>query len=137
MQDFIAWTEEQARRLRAHDAEIDWDALAEAIEGAGRSEARAYKSSLRLICHHLLVWLHQPGRRSHSWRATITTERVRAQDIEEASPSLKAKRATTFTRAYAQARRIAADETGLPIGTFPAAPPFTAAEVLDMDFWLN
>ncbi len=137
MQDFITWTEEQARRLRAHDAAIDWDALAEEIEDMGRSEAGAYKSTLRLICHRLLVWIHQPERRSNSWRVTITTGRVRVGDIEESSPSLKAKRTETFARVYAQARHIAADETGLPIGTFPAAPPFTAAEALDMDFWLN
>ncbi|MCB1883629.1 MAG: DUF29 domain-containing protein [Geminicoccaceae bacterium] len=135
MEDFVVWTEEQGRRLRARDGGIDWEAIAEEIEGMGRSETSAYKSALRLICHHLLKWIHQPERRSNSWRATITTARLRVQDIEDDSPSLRARREEIFAQAYGKARRIAADETGLPVGTFPEAPPFTVAEALDEDCW--
>ena len=133
--DFITWTEEQGRRLRARDGAIDWEAIAEEIEGMGRSETSAYKSALRLICHHLLKWVYQPERRSNSWRATITTARLRALDIEDDSPSLRARREEVFAQAYANARRIAADETGLPIATFPAEPQFGVDEALDEEFW--
>jgi hypothetical protein len=33
------------------------------------------------------------------------------------------------------ARRDAADETGLPLATFPEACPWPIAHVLDEDFW--
>jgi hypothetical protein len=33
------------------------------------------------------------------------------------------------------AREDAADETGLPLATFPEVCPWTPAQVLDVDFW--
>jgi hypothetical protein len=41
-QDFFAWTQEQARILRARGTRgLDWDNLAEEIESMGRRPARA------------------------------------------------------------------------------------------------
>ena len=37
--------------------------------------------------------------------------------------------------AYRRARRDAADDTGLPLATFPEACPWPVAQVLDEDFW--
>jgi hypothetical protein len=35
---------------------------------------------------------------------------------------------------YRKARDLAADETSLPLETFPAKPPFTIEEVLDTHY---
>jgi hypothetical protein len=37
--------------------------------------------------------------------------------------------------AYRHAREDAADETGLPLATFPEACPSSIAQVRDQDFW--
>ena len=37
--------------------------------------------------------------------------------------------------AYRRARRDAADDTGLPLATFPETCPWPVAQVLDEDFW--
>jgi len=41
----------------------------------------------------------------------------------------------TLQEEYAEARQRASDETGLPLATFPPVCPWTAEEVLDVDFW--
>ncbi len=58
-QDFVAWTEKQARELRALSANrwngpLDLDNLAEEIEDLGRSQRHACESLLEQIIIHLL-----------------------------------------------------------------------------------
>ena len=58
-QDFVAWTEKQARELRALGASrwngpLDLDNLAEEIEDLGRSQRHACDSLLEQIIIHLL-----------------------------------------------------------------------------------
>jgi hypothetical protein len=43
--------------------------------------------------------------------------------------------AERLATAYRHAREDAADETGLPLATFPEACPWPLAQVLDEDFW--
>ena len=38
---------------------------------------------------------------------------------------------------YTAARENAADETNLPLATFPAECPFTTEQLLDGDYWLD
>jgi len=58
-QDFVAWTEKQARELRALSANrwngpLDLDNLAEEIEDLGRTQRHACESLLEEIIIHLL-----------------------------------------------------------------------------------
>ena len=45
---------------------LDWDNLAEEIEGMGKSQRREVFARLKLICQHLLKWQHQRSDRSRS-----------------------------------------------------------------------
>ena len=135
-QDFQAWLENQAEKLRARaHNEIDWDNLAEEIDSVGRSERRELRNRLVLLVHHLLKWQFQPGRRSESWRITISEQRIWIPGIIDTSPSLKDYPDTIFADAYAEGRQRAIDETGLSAKTFPATPPFSIDQMLDSRFF--
>ena len=130
--DFHAWTVEQARLLRAGDIDgVDLANIVEEIETLGRSECAAVRSAYRLIALHLLKLIVQKERASRSWYGTIARERGNAASLLEDSPSLKPQRVELFARAYQEARREAAAETGLPLSAIPAVPPFTLEQLLD------
>jgi hypothetical protein len=101
----------------------------------GRSDRRELQNRLAVLLAHLLKWEWQPEARSKSWRATIREQRRRIAQLLEESPSLHAALPTILPKAYAEAREVAADETELPIETFPAICPYTADELLDPGFW--
>jgi len=135
-QDPHAWYFRQAALLRAgRVAEADVIHIAEELEDLGRSEAKELRSSLQLICSHLLKWQRQPEKRSKSWTDTVERERDNAALSLEENPSLKTKLPELFTKAFMLARREAARETGLPLHVFPAEPPFSLDDVLTPD-WL-
>ena len=46
------------------------------------------------------------------------------------NPSLKFKANDIFAEAYADARLVAAAETGLPTKTFPPTPPFSRLQAV-------
>ncbi len=71
-----AWYFRQAALLRAgRVAEADVIHIAEELEDLGRSEAKELRSSLRLICRHMLKCLQQPNKRSKSGIDTMARER--------------------------------------------------------------
>lgn len=139
--DFWLWTQEQAARLR-RTAELrpnlpealDWGNLAAEVESLGSSLSRELLSRYRVLLAHLLKWLHQPARRSRSWRATIRTQRDEIESLLDGNSSLAARREEQLHRAYPKARALASDETGLPPETFPAECPFALEQVEDHDF---
>lgn len=133
--DFFRWTTEQAELLRhGRFAEADLAHIIEEIESLGRSEKRELGSAYRLICLHLLKMLFQPSHATRSWLNTIVRERNIVESVLDDSPSLKSRRAALLVTAYRQARKEAAAETGLPLATFPEAPPFTIAQIEADDF---
>ena len=134
-QDFFAWVEEQVGALRSGQTHrLDIENLAEEIEDTGRSQRRAVKSALIIILGHLLKYRYQPDRRTNSWRATIREHRRRVRDELADSPSLRPYIERILDDCYQDAREAAADESGLPIVTFPAACPFALEQVLDRNF---
>lgn len=133
--DFALWAEAQARALaegRARD--LDWDHLAEEIDSLGRAQKNEIASRLRILIAHLLKWAHQPEKRSHSWQTTIGEQRTHIRGLIETSPSLQAYPESMFAAAYERGRRLAAQETRMPLDRFPAQPEFDAAEALDDGF---
>lgn len=133
--DFYAWTYEQAELLRlGRFREADLPNIIEELETLGRTERRALVSSYRLVTMHLLKWVFQASHRSRSWTNTIRRERRNIEVTERESPSLRADAAAILREAYAQAREDAADETELPLSTFPAECPWTLTEVRDLGF---
>jgi hypothetical protein len=139
--DFYGWAMEQAEALRQAarldlntPKALDWENLAEEIESLGRSDARELYVRYVQLLLHLLTWVHQSSKRTRRWRSTIREQRQRITVLLHESPGLKPSEAETFVRAYADARELAADQTGLPLATFPETCPFTIGQTMDPDF---
>ncbi len=134
-EDFLVWTEETARLLRAgrFDA-LDIEHLAEEIEDMGKSEKHELHTRLRTLIQHLLKWKHQAGNRSTSWRVTINDQRVEIEYVLGESPSLRPTLPQAIAKVYPQAVKGASLETGLAPETFPGTCPFTPQQILNEDF---
>jgi hypothetical protein len=133
--DFHAWTEEQARLLRAGlTAEADLPHIAEEIETLGASERRELESQIKVLLQHLLQWQHEPDARSTGWAGTIAEQRDQLDSLLRQSPSLRRLVPEYVGFAYPKARRAAALETGLDREVFPAECPFAGEDALDPDF---
>lgn len=134
--DFYAWTIEQAALLRGGKWHaLDVANLIEEIESLGNRQRKEIRSRLRRLVMHLLKWRYQPTHRTPSWRRTIRTQRLEIDDELGDSPSLRPQVPALLQRAYPGARTLAADETGLPLATFPEVCPWAHEQVLDEDFW--
>ncbi len=84
--DWYAWTEDQARTLRAWPVglrpnALDIEHIAEEIEGLGKERRAQVKGLMRGLVEHLLKleFLDRPDSRAH-WRAEVRTFR---QDIAD------------------------------------------------------
>lgn len=133
--DFFAWSQEQARLLRAVRPEgIDWGNAAEELESLGRSNKTEIRNRMVVLLMHLLKWEFQPGKRKDGWLTSIGQQRIWIEGLIEASPSLHAFPAEVLAWSYVRARRMAAEETKLPIELFPLASPYTAERALDVTF---
>jgi Domain of unknown function DUF29 len=133
--DFFAWTQEQARILRARGTlGLDWDNLAEEIDSMGRRDRRDLESHLRRIIHHLLKWQVQPERRGRSWRDTLIEQRRQAEKLLKESPSLRSQLVELRDEAYPDAVRDAVSDSGLRPQTFPSNCVFSIDQILDPDY---
>ena len=115
--DFVAWTEEQAARIRAAAGThpnllIDWDRVAEEIEDLGKSTARELQSRLTTIIEHLLKLQHSPAEEPRAgWIETVVRARTEAEGLMEESPSLRARLGVFLSRA----NRAAAKAVGMAL----------------------
>jgi Domain of unknown function DUF29 len=135
--DFYLWTQQQAALLRQRLlSAVDVENLAEEIESMGKSDRRSVESHLFIILTHLLKWQYQPRRRGNSWRLSIRNGRRDVERLLKDSPSLKWQLPDLAIGEYPGARLEAADETGLPLATFPESCPFTIEQVTG-DYWPN
>ncbi len=133
--DFFAWTEEQARLLRAGDfSQLDAANIAQEMEDTGRSIRRELRSRLSLLIMHLLKWQCQPGYRSASWSATIREQRAQIAELLDESPSPKSVPTQHLPQLYAAAVTKTVRDTGLPETAFPPQCRFTPDQILSTDF---
>lgn len=133
--DFYSWLMEQARLLREGQWQaLDRDNLAEEIESLGREQFNKLASALRVLLLHMLKWDHQPDLRSRSWAVSIANRRIEIEDVLEDNPSLRPRIAEATTRAYRQARILAARETGLNEDAFPTACPYSWQDINSREF---
>ena len=135
-QDIVAWSQEQARFIRAGRFDLlDLEHIADEIDDVGKSEARELESRMAILIGHLLKYQYQPKRRSTSWALTIKEQRKRILLRLKRTPSLKAFfiEDERFDDAYLDGRLIAEKETGLD--DFPVTCPWSIDEVLSAD-WL-
>jgi len=133
--DFYLWTQDIIQQLREKNlAESELEHLIEEIESMGKREQRELRSRLIVLLIHLLKWQYQPGKQSHSWRSTISEQRICLEELLEDSPSLKPFLPEVFTKCYQKARIKAAAETGIRQDIFPIESPFSIEETLDFDY---
>lgn len=133
--DFFAWTQEQARLLRAGELVlVDAANVAEEIDDMGRSIRRELRRRLTVLTMHLLKWQCQPGHRSRSWSGTIREQRGQVAELLQESPSLGPLLGEQLGKIYGAAVEKAVLDTGLPESSFPAECPFTPEQILASDF---
>jgi hypothetical protein len=133
--DFVRWVDTTVEQLRTQNyACVDWANLIEEIEDMSRRERKSLKSNLVVILLHLLKWQYQPEHRSGSWRGSIREHRRRVNDDLKDSPSLVPYLQEVFAECYANACEQAADETGLPLETFPLECPYTPEQSLNSEY---
>jgi Domain of unknown function DUF29 len=133
--DFADWIATTAGQLRAKNfASVDWENLLEEIDAMGRRERQSLESNLVIVLLHLLKWQHQPERRSGSWKGSVREHRRRLRRDLQDSPSLKPYFRDIIPTAYSDARSAAADETGLPLHTFPEECQYSVEQLLDSEF---
>ena len=137
-EDFYAWALDQAARLRAQAAlrpnePLDWENLAEEIEGLARSDWRACASLLEQILIHLLKLAFSTAEepRGH-WRKEVASFRLDLEDL--LTPALRRALEADLDRRWARAVRrleIASQdvEPGLA-ARLPASCPWSFEEVV-------
>jgi hypothetical protein len=133
--DLYAWTQAQADALRAKQWEaLDLDHLAEEIESLGVKQRHAVDSHLRILLLHLLKWVYQPTQSWPSWLRGIDARHELNWRLSR-NLSLRSKLPVSLAWAYPRAKQLAAQDTGLPLATFPATCPWSLEQLLDEDFW--
>ena len=135
--DFYLWTQQQAALLRQGEfnrVDLDLANIAEEIESMGRREKHSIRSYLFNVIMHLLKWQYQPERRGTSWKLSIRNGRDQIAWQIKDSPSLRPQLEGLLAEVYPSARRNAADETGLPLTTFPEQCPFTVEQITG-EYW--
>jgi hypothetical protein len=142
-QDFYAWTQEQAARLAARDADgLDFDHLAEEITSLGKSEQRQLYDRLIVLLEHLLklsiahaslLYVYERNRRGG--QVSCRTQRARLAKVLRDNPSLTPTVPDELTDAYVVARLEAAQALGIDEALIPAPCPWSVDQVLDPDFF--
>jgi hypothetical protein len=115
-QDFIGWTEQQARVLRDAAAQgsnlsLDWANLIEEVESLGRSERRALGSEVKRIIQHLLKLEFSPAMEPRAnWVTTVDNARDEIEALLVSDPGLKPRLADIIGEAAPRAAKSAARE---------------------------
>jgi len=156
-QDFYAWATEQARQLRAAGKALDdparqpdglptalrtldWQNLAEEIEGLARRDRRELASRIATIVEHLAKLQFSPAQEPRTaWIETIGRSRREIRDLLVDNPSLRRQVAGLLRENAADALHLAA-RLLLERGEAAAAsavrvgPSYTPEQVLE-DWW--
>jgi hypothetical protein len=112
-QDFIGWTEQQARLLREAAATsnlgLDWTNLIEEVEGLGRSQYHALARQIRRIILHLLKLEVSPAAGPRAgWEESIADARAEAASLLRRDPGLKSRLPGIIAEEWHDATRQAA-----------------------------
>jgi hypothetical protein len=136
-QDFVLWIDETVKQLHDRDLEqIDWKHLIEEIEELGREQRHKVDSYLVQLLIHLLIynyWEAEKVRCQQGWENEIDNFRLELELLLE-SKTLYNYYLQRIDELYPKARRRAIHKTKLPPALFPETCPFTAEQLLDIQF---
>src|SRR5947209_12641386 len=111
-QDETAWLEAMAERIRLGRLdEVDYPNLAEYLADMARRDRREVESRLAVLLAHALKGVHQPDRRSGSWRGTIVEQRQELEGLVGRGV-LRNHAEAVLADVYRKAVERAAAETG-------------------------
>jgi hypothetical protein len=117
--DETAWLELTAELVRdGRFDQLDPETLAEYLLDMAKRDRREVYSRLVVLLAHLLKWEYQLDQRPRSWQATILEQQRELRQLLE-SGTLRNHALAVLADAYADARKQASAETGLPRTTFP------------------
>ncbi|NEX22611.1 DUF29 domain-containing protein [Thiorhodococcus mannitoliphagus] len=142
--DYAQWAQRNAELLRARRfEEFDIEHLLEELSDLSKSDRRELHSRLLALIAHLLKWQYQLPTLAErwrefdgsSWRATIVEQHEQLADLLRESPGLKTTLRAAIAAAHPGAVRLAHKETRLPVDRFPAACPYSSAQIFDDDFY--
>ncbi len=146
--DIVTWAEEQAAAVRALAERpelsnaLDWENVAEEIEGVGRSVIQGVESMLSLVLIHLIKYISAPMAQSTgSWRTEVVIFQATARRSYKAAMrqridwddlwSTAVKAADVSLRSFGD--RLV---DGLP-ERLPFTPEELTSKTFDMDFALE
>jgi len=128
------WIEAQIEALRTGQTDqLDRPHLIEYLTEMTIRDRRELRSRLAVLLIHLLKARFQPGRLTRSWVDTILEQQSEVREILADTPSIGRHAPELLAKAYDEAVRRAARQTGLPRATFPTACPWTLEEALAFD----
>ncbi|MGU3540537.1 DUF29 domain-containing protein [Methylobacterium sp. A54F] len=133
--DLTAWYEAQALALRdGRFGDLDHERLSGLIGELAAERRQALRAHLGIVLTALLRWAEQVDLRNGSWAASINIQRYRIAAILAENPGLVPRLPVVIAAAYPEARARAVLESDLPDDSFPAACPFTDAEILRVGY---
>ena len=140
--DFLAWTSDQARRLRAlarsgSNVDLDLPHVAEEVDDMGRSQIQAVESLVANVIAHLLKIEHASASQPHAhWRVEIAAWRGDIAARLDDSPSIRGR--LDLERAYRRAAaivRISLREHEGRTVDLPELCPFALERILDQSWY--
>ncbi len=113
-EDFVRWTEVQAKALRdaaqaGANLPLDWENLAEEVEDLGKSRRSEMNSRIAIIIEHLLKLECSPASNPRrGWIRTVARERLHVEDVLKENPSLRRETADAVEAGMRRAMKLVA-----------------------------
>lgn len=129
--DFVAWALHQADSLKHQRINyLDFENIAEEIEGLAKKHKRELKKRLIKLMAHLLKWEYQPEMRCKSWSSTIYEQRSEIEDLLSDNPSMRSLVSENWAACFEKSVEDVLLEIGLYTITLPSICPWNEEEVL-------
>ncbi len=137
-QDYCLWLQETYQLLdQAQLDQLDLEHLKEEILSLGNEQRRKVDSYLRQLLIHLLLyqyWDAEKARCRKGWQTEIDNFRFELELLLK-SKTLYNYFLQEIDKIYLKAKRQAIRKSELSAGLFPESCPFSAAELLDPEFF--
>lgn len=137
--DYLLWLEKTLEQVKNRQVEqLDWDNLAEEIEGLKISLHHQVDSYLRPLLIHLLLyqyWTTEREKSSSDWSDKIYDLRDELANLLEYSKTLYNYFVNRIDIIYPRARKSVILKTEFSPETFPEQCPFSIEQILDLDFY--